>query len=282
MKLRLLSVSIALLSSYNNYTFSADREAPPLQLAKSFQSDIDISKYWVSEKVDGIRAYWSGKKLITRKGNIIQAPNWFTAPLPKIPLDGELWINRKEFELVSGIVRQKVPDDNKWRKVKYMLFDLPGSLQTFSHRKVQLAELVKRSAIPHLQLVEQNRVNTELELHQLLKKTVAKNGEGLMLRHENSVYQAKRSNDLLKLKIYQDAEAKVIAHFPGRGKNKGLMGSILVETKQGIKFKIGTGFSNQERQSPPVIGSTITYRFRGKTNKGTPRFASFMRMRDEF
>ncbi len=72
-------------------TLSA-REAPPLLLAASEQGRADVSHYLVSEKLDGVRAFWDGDVLRTRNGIVINAPAWFVAGFPKRPLDGELWI----------------------------------------------------------------------------------------------------------------------------------------------------------------------------------------------
>ena len=61
----------------------------------------------MSEKLDGVRAYWDGKALISRLGNPFHAPDWFLAGLPDVPLDGELWIGRKAFQRTVGIVRRQ-------------------------------------------------------------------------------------------------------------------------------------------------------------------------------
>lgn len=282
MNLKLLSLSLAILSAYNNEGFATTKTPPKLQYASLYHEDIDINKFWVSEKLDGVRAYWNGRQLLTRRGNIIRAPNWFTASLPNIALDGELWIAHRKFELVSGIIRKINPDDKEWQDVRYKVFDLPRSLQPFNNRKIILEKLIANINKPYIQLVKQDKVSTINELRKKLAKIIAKGGEGLMLHKGTSLYQAKRTNDLLKFKRYQDAEATVIAHLPGKGKFKGMMGAILVETKNGVRFKIGSGFSQKERISPPEPGSTITFRYRGKTNKGIPRFASFLRTRDDY
>ncbi len=101
-----------------------------------------------------------------------------------------------------------------------------------------------------------------------------------MLHRGSSTYKGFRSNNLLKLKKHSDAEAKVIRHLPGKGKYKGMMGSVLVETMDKKRFKIGSGFSDAERENPPPLGSWITYKYFGYTSKGTPRFASFLRIRE--
>ena len=83
-----------------------------------------------------------------------------------------------------------------------------------------------------------------------------------------------------RLKAYFDSEAVVIAHLPGKGKFTGMLGALKVVTPQGKEFSIGTGFSNAQRQNPPAIGATVTYRYHGFTKNGLPRFASFLRQRD--
>ncbi len=71
-------------------------------LAKRFGSEIDVAHYWVSEKLDGVRAIWDGKTLRFRSGNPVPAPEWLTAALPQRPLDGELWLGRGKFDQPSA------------------------------------------------------------------------------------------------------------------------------------------------------------------------------------
>ena len=256
-------------------------DAPALLLAKVYNDQTDLSDYWVSEKLDGVRAYWDGEHLISRQGNRFAAPVWFTAGFPDEPLDGELWMGHGTFDVLSGTVRQQTPNDDQWRMVRYMVFDMPVPDLTFDERLARLAKLIAAQAIPHLQLVEQYKVTDRAALMQDLERVVAQGGEGLMLHRDASLYRAARSDDLLKLKTYEDAEAVVIAHLPGKGKYEGMMGSLLVEMPDRRRFKIGTGFSDAQRADPPPIGSTITYKYFGKTNSELPRFASFLRVRDE-
>jgi DNA ligase-1 len=102
-----------------------------------------------------------------------------------------------------------------------------------------------------------------------------------MLHHQDSLYQHGRSNRLFKLKPYDDAEAVVIGYRPGKGQFTGKMGSLKVRAENGKEFYIGTGFSQREREDPPPLGSRISFRHQGYTDKGTPRFAVFIRIRDE-
>jgi DNA ligase 1 len=256
-------------------------DVPGLLLAKVYSDQEDLAQWWVSEKLDGVRAYWDGRHLISRQGNRFAAPAWFTAGFPDTPLDGELWMGRGTFDELSGTVRQQTPDDAQWRKVRYMVFDMPVPDLTFDERLARLTQLITEQGIDQLQLVKQYKVNNEQALMDDLEQVVARGGEGLMLHRGTSRYRAARSDDLLKLKTYEDAEAVVIAHLPGKGKYQGMMGALLVEMPDQRRFKIGTGFSDAQRADSPPIGSTITYKYFGKTSTQLPRFASFLRVRDE-
>ncbi len=255
---------------------------PQIQLATVYHQNINIQEYWISEKLDGVRAYWNGKHLISRQGNIFNAPQWFSKGFPDTPLDGELWIKRQSFAQVSGIVRQQKGDAEQWREIAFMIFDLPASTENFTARIKQMKSIVHNSESPYLKMITQQKVQNNAQLQQLFEYVLNQGGEGLMLHRGGAFYQTKRSKDLLKLKKYEDAEAVVVQHLPGKGRNSGRMGAILVKTEDGTVFKIGSGFSDQERENPPAIGTTITYQYTGKTKNGIPRFASFMRIREVF
>ncbi|WMS88498.1 DNA ligase [Pleionea litopenaei] len=271
-----ICISLSLLPLISS-PFQSTKSGPNLLLAQTFKPESDVTEFWVSEKLDGVRTLWNGKELLTRGGYKVHAPDWFTSRLPEQALDGELWIARGEFEKVSSIIRRHDAPDDQWRDIKFMVFDLPHSLKDFNARLKELTFIVKEHQSEHLVLVEHFRVNHIDALYETLADVEKKGGEGLMLHRADSLYQARRTNDLQKLKSYQDAEAKVIAHIEGNGKYQGMMGAILVENKQGIRFKLGSGFSLQQRQTPPEIGSLVTYRYRGYTNHNTPRFATFLR-----
>ncbi len=256
-----------------------DRQVPDLLLANIYQADVKVQNYWVSEKYDGVRAYWNGVNFVSRQGNIYTAPPWFTDVLPDIALDGELWLGRGKFDKLSGVVRRYSPDDSSWSDIKFMIFDLPGHAGVFDERLQRLEEIVADIHVPHIKLVEQFKVSNHEVLIKKLDDIVKHGGEGLMLHLGSSVYKSGRSDDLLKLKKHFDAEAVVKNHIPGKGKYEGMLGSMMVETADKKRFKIGSGFSDKERKNPPAVGSVITYKYFGLTSKGVPRFASFVRVR---
>jgi len=254
---------------------------PALTLAEVYKPGTDLAAYLVSEKLDGVRAYWDGRRLITRGGLVINAPAWFTAGFPAVALDGELWMGRRRFAQVLGTVRRLQPETTDWQGVRYVLFDLPDMDAGFEQRFGELERLVAASPSPRLGLIEQTRVADHDALMAMLTQIVANGGEGLMLHRAQAAYRAGRSDDLLKVKPYLEDEASVVAHLPGRGKYEHMLGSLLVETADGKRFRIGSGFSDAERADPPAIGSIVTFKYHGRTKNGLPRFASFLRIADQ-
>jgi DNA ligase-1 len=258
-----------------------DPASPALLLANSYHPGIDLDRYWVSEKLDGVRARWDGARLISRGGRPIPVPAWFLAGFPTTPLDGELWMGRGTFERMSAMARRGEPDPVAWGQARFMVFDLPGQEGPFGQRLAALRALLTPSPSPYLVLIEQFRVPDHASLMARLQEVVAGGGEGLMLHREDAPYRAGRSDDLLKVKPYQDAEARVVGHLPGKGRFQGMLGALLVEEADGTRFRLGTGFSHAQRRDPPGLGSLITFKYQGRTAKGIPRFASFLRVRLE-
>ena len=257
-------------------------DAPALLLAGRYRPGIELRDWWVSEKYDGVRAHWDGRQLRTRGGERIAAPAWFTAGWPALPMDGELWAGRGRFEHAQSAAAREQPDDAQWRALRYMVFDLPAHPGSFDERLAALRAAV--SALDHtwIQAVPQRKVAGDAELQALLREVVRGGGEGLMLHRGASLYRAGRGDDLLKLKTHDDAEARVIAHVPGKGKHAGRLGALMVETPEGRRFALGTGFTDAQRADPPPVGSWVTYRFRGlHEGSGLPRFASFLRVRSD-
>jgi DNA ligase-1 len=254
--------------------------AASVALMTEARADIDPGGYLVSEKLDGVRAIWDGRELRFRSGRHVPAPAWFIDALPACSLDGELWAGRNRFDVVSGTVRRVAPDDELWRAVRYMIFDLPGATGDFSVRATQIALLVRRSSTEVLGVVDQSTVSDRLSLRARLAEVVQGGGEGLVLHRADALWTAGRCESLLKLKPRQDAEAQVLAHEPGQGRLIDLMGALLVRNVEGVEFRIGSGFSDAQRRDPPPLGSWITYTHRGRTPTGVPRFASYWRPRD--
>lgn len=277
-----LSIGSSVLGSPAPALAAQGFSPPSIALANRYEdASVDVADYWVSEKYDGIRAYWNGKALLTRSGNVIRAPAWFVAGWPSEALDGELWIGRSQFESLMSVVRDETPKDPEWRRVRFMVFDLPAHAGAFTERLAALKTLLETLAVDWIEPVAQSKLDDERALDHRLREIVGAGGEGLMLHRGGSLYRAERNDDLLKLKHYRDAEARVIGHVPGKGKYEGMLGSLEVQRPDGVTFRIGTGFDDARRRDPPKIGTWVTYRYAGLTANGIPRFASFVRIRED-
>lgn len=278
----ILSAGLVALVLFGTPSPASAGNAPPLMLANVYRGQIALADYWVSEKYDGMRGYWDGKHLLSRGGETIAAPAWFTAGWPETPLDGELWMGRGQFSRTVATVRAKVPDETAWRDVYYMVFDLPGHPATFSERNGALAGVIAAIDQPWVRHVEQFKVTDPAALRSLMKRIVKAGGEGLILHRGSSLYRAERNDDLLKLKPYEDGEAQVIAHHPGKGRHAGQLGALEVATAQGQRFRLGSGLTDAQRRNPPPIGAWVTYRFTERHAKsGLPRFPRFLRVRED-
>ena len=234
----------------------------------------------MSEKLDGVRAYWNGSQFLSRQGNRYFAPDWFTAGLPNVPLDGELWLGRKKFQRTVSIARRQDGTD-LWKELQYLVFDAPAVAGDFEDRLKAVVDLVGNSRARYARPHEQAICKGRLHLLDELSRIEALGGEGLMLRQPGSLYAAGRSSTLLKVKTFHEADARVTGHQPGTGRHKGRLGALVVELADGTRFNVGTGFSDRERESPPPIGSMITFKFQELSDGGVPRFPSFVRLRGD-
>jgi DNA ligase-1 len=260
---------------------SADGEeaaGPPLLLAESWDNAADLAGWWMSEKLDGVRAYWDGKQFLSRQGNLFHAPDWFIEGLPSHPLDGELWIDRKKFQRTVSIVRRQDKTD-LWKEVRFLVFDAPAISDVFEKRIEAVKDVLKKAKLQYARPHEHQLCKDVDCLKAELARIEALGGEGLMLRQPQSKYEMGRSSTLLKVKTFHDAEAIVTGHQEGAGKHKGRLGALLVKLPNGTAFNVGTGFSDKERGAPPAIGATITFRYQELSEGGVPRFPSYVGVR---
>ncbi len=258
----------------------SSRESSTVQLAMTWPPGRSPQGFWVSEKFDGVRAVWDGQILRFRSGRVMAAPGWFLSALPREALDGELWMGRGTFDRLSGVVRQAEPDDEAWRAVKYLVFDMPGHAAPFAERVALMQSTLAQVQQPWLVPVAQRVVKDARTLEALLLDTVRQGGEGLMLHRADALWQAGRTDALFKLKPELDEEGMVVGHQPGKGRLVGMTGALLVQMTSGQRFALGSGLSNALRLNPPPVGTWVTYRYRERTPSGLPRFASFVRVRE--
>ncbi|EGH00300.1 ATP-dependent DNA ligase [gamma proteobacterium IMCC2047] len=258
-------------------TLLADEKSAIMQ-AKKYATDIVVADYFVSEKLDGVRARWDGKQLLSRNGKVFAAPAWFSAGFPNVVLDGELWLGRGQYQQTVSVVSRQQPHRG-WRDVRYMLFDLPKNKQPFFGRYSEMQRLVEQSASVYLGVIEQQRITSHDQLMAWLDAVVGAGGEGLMLHHKDSFYMNGRSTHLLKLKKFDDAEAVVVGYKNGKGKYTGMVGSLKLRMDNGKVFYVGSGLTDDLRANPPPLGSMVTFRHQGFTDSGLPRFPVYLRQR---
>jgi DNA ligase-1 len=197
-----------------------------------------------------------------------------------VPLDGELWIDRKKFQRTVSIVRRQDKND-LWNEVRYLVFDAPAASGGFEDRLAFLKDALAKGAAKFVRQHPHERCKNLEAMRTELARIEALGGEGLMLRQPGSKYVAGRSATLLKAKTFHDAEAVVVGHQAGAGRHKGRLGALLVRLPDGTDFAIGTGFSDRERENPPAIGATVTFRYQELSDAGVPRFPSWVGVRHD-
>ena len=245
-----------------------------VMLAKTWTGS-DPTGWWISEKLDGVRAVWDCRTLTTRTGQQIHAPQWFVDALPKgEPLDGELWIGRGQFQQTVGLVRSHDGGDS-WRSIRFAAFDAPLASGGFEERQAAMRAAISGSvafALP------QRQCSGSGDLLEELARVENLGGEGLMLRQPGSTYERKRSATLLKVKTFQDAEATVIGYEGGTGRNASAVGALVMRLADGTEFRLSSGLTDAARRCPPKVGTLVTFKFQSLTDGGVPRFPSFLRV----
>lgn len=229
----------------------------------------------MSEKLDGIRAYWDGIHLISRGGKIIHSPKWFTKNYPPFEIDGELWTKRGDFENISSIVRDKIPSD-EWKEIKHYIFEVPNAKGGLSDRLSKVEPYIGK----YIKRINQIPINNKNHLEAFLKEIEKKGGEGLVIRDPKVSYINKRTSKALKVKTFQDAECEVLGYTKGKGKYQDVIGAIKCQLNNGVQFKIGTGLSDKARANPPKIGEMVTFQYQKLTKYGKPRFPVYLRVRE--
>lgn len=259
--------------------FISTTSAQPLNLMLLEQyQDQPIDGWVMSEKLDGVRGFWDGKQLISRQGYPLNPPDYFIQDFPPFAIDGELFSERGKFEEIAATVRSASPKG--WYKLKLHVFDIPNAEGDLFARLDVLRHYLAEHPSPHIQIIEQIPIHNKAHLHAFFNQIQQLGGEGVVIRNPNSPYIHGRSAQILKFKAVDDEECTVIAHHKGKGKYADKLGAITCENQRG-QFRIGSGFKDRDRENPPPIGSIITYKYRGLTTHGKPRFATFWRIRNE-
>ena len=232
----------------------------------------------MSEKLDGVRAYWDGKRLISRGGKVFAVPQWFIKDFPSFEIDGELWTTRNDFEHIISIVNRKKSHDG-WTNISYQIFEVPHQKGGLLMRLEVLKKYLKKSPNRFIKIIPQTLCKDSMHLKRELKRVESFGAEGLVLRNPDALYIDKRTSKALKVKRFDDDECVVKGYTDGHGKFKGLVGALLCEWKDKV-LKIGSGLSFDERKHPPKVGAIITFQYKGLTKYGNPKYPVFLRIRN--
>lgn len=259
-----------------------------------------VDGWLASEKLDGYRALWTGKRFVSRTGKEYSVPDWLIERMPPLPLDGEFWLGRGNFEQCGMFRRsswKKVEEE--WLDAQYHVFDAPTLQLPFHERLAAAAAKIKGldfgevakyynvETLEPVHILPHKPVKNLQELQLLMKTLVDQGAEGVMVRDPQSAYEGKRSRTLLKLKPAHDTEAVIVGYEKGKGKYKGMLGAFLCrplsaveEEDNSLDFKM-SGMTDEVRstyrESHP-IGTVVTYTYTEMTGKGKPRFPRYLRI----
>lgn len=274
---------------------------------KTRKPQFNVRGWLASEKFDGERALLIDNTFTSRNGIVIKSPEWFTELLSfsESNIDGELYFGKNTFHL-TGTFRSNEIDLDAWRRVRFMIFDIPPSeedepenfvdrysklVEIHSHIVKKYESMEKTKFMPDqcpFRLVKQTEITSTNQLDRMFNEIVASGGEGLIIRKPDSRYVFGRSNMLLKYKKIEDAEAVIVGYKPGNGKFSGKLGAFIVhpidadqKPQKKREFRVSgmnLEIRNNYKATHP-IGTYITYSFRGLSNGGKPRHPSYRGIR---
>ena len=296
-------------------------------LAKEYTKDMKVPRkvnpgwkppvgWLLSEKYDGYRARWIPERqvFLSRNQKVFNAPDWFKGAMPDINLDGELFAGRENFQDM-GVVRKKIPIDEEWINIKYVVYDLPEDNNVFEVRVKNLKNVVDETkkawdtfqfsedthASPFnsiespIVFTEQVKIKSLKHLDEIYKDVLSNGGEGVMIKDPKSYYEDKRSDYMLKYKPCFDAESIIVDYKVGQGKYEGLLGSFVckplinygnysvIDKNEGHEFTL-SGMDDEIRSNyleTHPEGTIITYEYSGITDTGKPRFPRYLRVRSD-
>jgi ATP-dependent DNA ligase len=300
------------LEAQSLYQFKLDRKysttqesaQEPLLLPMLAKDDLKKLAFpcYVQPKLDGVRclAFWDGDriKLISRAGKEWTVPKHINEQVAKVlpkdsMFDGELYIHGKSCQTITSYVK-------KWRDVEtptveYHIYDMPilqgRDDDSFEVRMSHLGYLLNshplRACPPNLKYVQTLRANSLEEVKEFEGQCVKEGYEGAIARNKDGLYVfGYRSNDLIKIKTFQDAEFEVTGCRDGVGKFEGCAVFICKNDKNDLTFECTLAVSMEERarlyrEQAKYIGKKLTVKFFDRTDDELPRFPVGKMFRDE-
>lgn len=247
-------------------------------------------KFILTTKLDGTRILLlkeNGKvKAMSRQGQIIEGLDDIIQDVEEMNfnngvLDGEL-IAEGNFADSAEMYKETMKRSRiKGRKtgLKVMVYDYIKNINDFHRgadntpcieRKSTVESLIKQSDCKHIEYLEPLYIGDDKEeIIKQLKIAEKNNDEGVMLNTYHGKYECKRSKELLKCKLFKDADVLVTDVLEGEGRLEGVLGKIEIKFKYKGKVYInyvGSGFSDEERNyywknKDKLIGKVITINY---------------------
>lgn len=242
-------------------------------------------------KYDGVRCTISqdedGIHIISRKGKPYKIPHlekWANENWHLLPLDGELY-NHKELtfqEIISAV--KKVSEITS--KIRYAVYDRPIEGVPNKERWDRVIhdfESVTKDAPAYCS--DWNYCDNMEQVWKYHTKCVADGYEGIIIRNFDGLYEfGFRSNSLIKLKVFDDAEFEIVDVIEATGRDAGTAIMVL-QTSEGNEFRAKPQGSRDLRatylkQRVNIIGKWATVQYQGFSDDGVPRFPSLITIRD--
>lgn len=262
-----------------SFCFALYAQSPQLFLLKTYKDDFNTTGWVMSEKYDGVRAFWDGQKLISRSGKLFTPPPSFTKDFPSFALDGEIWSKRGDFENIVSIVNTKNSKD-RWDALKFMVFELPAQDGNLFERLEVLQRYLTRHTATKIRLIRQHKILKKEDVKVYFDARIKDGAEGIVIRNPFVEYYSGRTKYAFKYKPFIDAECKVKEILKGRGKFSSVMGAVKCDF-DGQMITIGSGFDYEDRKAPPKIGTVISFKYYGLTALGNPKYPVYLRTRDD-
>lgn len=272
-------------------------------LAKDFNkvatSVYDKVKVWLaSRKIDGVRCsfyFKDGEVHSSSRGGGDYDPatvhirnnpalvEWFKNH-PDVSIDGELYSHGRPLQWISGTARLE-QDDPRTLELEFWMYDIMDAEADFTQRNEQMLEMAEELNITsdlftpiltkdlQIRLVPQEEVSGWTNIKKLHDKYVGEGFEGVVIRNPSKLYGfGKRTNDMIKIKEYQDAEFEITGISEGLRDEDMCFTCI---TEDGIEFKAKPMGSRELKQEyrdnlDDIIGKMATVKFFYYSEEGTP------------
>ena len=247
-----------------------------------------------SAKLDGIRAYIQGGVAYSRNGKAIRnaTVQAFFSNGAFDGLDGELLSGVHDemvFRRTTSVV-MAADGGGDWVFHAFDRYDMPDATFGERLRAVRSACAFGGAVVVPVQQVV---LKDHEEMDKFESECLEQGFEGIMVRNPDAKYKNGRatakSQDLLKVKRFEDAEATIIGFEPlvrKDGKVEDLLGALIVKRPDGVQFSIGSGYDDAQRKwfwenLDTAMGKSVTYTFFAQGGYDLPRFPVFKGIRED-